>query len=114
MNNNTSVLKLVEFLQSHGESEQSVEIVLQEITKAASAKAYLEMVSLLTEDDLKSIDGSLSEDEANTQIRMLYASRSGSSPEAIISKFLGDFVDSFIQSYQSDKGSALANPVQAS
>lgn len=112
MNQNPDLTKVLNLLKEEGETPEDIAIVLQEITNAASAKLYLEMMAVLTEEDLQLLDKCETQEESDPLLRSLYAKRSEVSPESIVDQFLKTFSQAFIDKYYLDKATAMATPVE--
>lgn len=111
MNQNPDIVKVLELLKEEGESPEDIATVVSEITNAASAKLYLEMMAVLTEEDMKLLDKCETQEESDPLLRSLYAQRSETSPESIVNRFLGTFSQTFIDKYSLDKVTAMATPI---
>lgn len=101
--NNPKLQELVALYKQDGHSDEEVASLLEEVTKAVSAKFQAEMVANLSDEDLAEIDKCTSQDEANFQIRTRFAQKSGKNPDDILSQMLTDFSTEFIEKYNAEK-----------
>lgn len=112
MDQHPSLIKILQMLKDAGETSEAITAVLQEITNAASAKVYFEMMTALTESDMQLLDKCENEAEAEPLLRSLYAQRTNSAPEVILKGFIDKLATEFETKYKSDAASALAKPVE--
>lgn len=100
---NPKLSEAVDLFRKDGHSEKEVQRLIEDISKAATAKLFAEMVTSLTEEDLAEIDKCTSQEEANIEIRTRFGQRSGRNPDEIMQEFLTIFAQGFLEQYQKDK-----------
>lgn len=94
--------KVIEILKQQNYTDEQISAVLAEVTKALYSKLYSEMLLVLTEEDLKSIENT-SEKDINDEIRYFYKLRVGKDPDEEAKKFYEDFAKGFIAEYEKTK-----------
>jgi hypothetical protein len=101
--NNPKLQELVALYKQDGHSDEEVASLLEEVTKAVSAKFQAEMIANLSDEDMKEIDKCTSQEEANFEIRTRFSQKSGKNPDDILSQMLTDFSTEFMEKYKSEK-----------
>lgn len=112
MDQQPSLVKILQMLKDAGETSEAITAVLQEITNAASAKVYFEMMTALTEADMQLLDKCQTEAETEPLLRSLYTQRTNSAPEVILKGFVDKLAVEFETKYKADASAALAKPVE--
>lgn len=100
---NPKIQEVTEILRKEGMSEEEIQKILEDITKAATVKLQSEMIANLTEEDLAAIDKCSSQEEANYEIRTRFYNRSGKNADSIMQEFLATFAQGFLDKYTLDK-----------
>lgn len=94
--------KVIEVMKKLNYTDEQISAVLAEVAKALHSKLYSEMMLLLTEEDLKSIENA-SEKDIKDEIRYFYKLRVGKDPDEEAKKFYEDFAKGFIAEYEKTK-----------
>lgn len=89
--------------EKEGFSEEQLIKFSEDVSKVAMVKLQTEMLNALTEEDLAEIDKCGSQEEANIEIRMRFAERTGKNPDKVMQEFLDNFAQGFLEKYQSEK-----------
>lgn len=95
--------KVLEILKKEGISQDDLQKLAEDITKAASVKFYTEMIGALTEEDLAEIEKCTTQEEANMEIRTRFAQRTGENPDKLMQEFLDKFAGGFLKEYKKKK-----------
>lgn len=77
-------------LRQDGYSDEEVDTFVQEVTKAAFAKLYADLMTTLSDQEIEEIEKCATQDEANAKIKELYAINTGKDARVELDHFLTD------------------------
>ncbi|HUW24157.1 MAG TPA: hypothetical protein VMW04_00855 [Patescibacteria group bacterium] len=103
---NTKLEEVVAVLKNERHTEEQIEQILAEISKAAAVKFNAEMMANLTEEDLAAIDKCTVPEEANLMIREIFAKRSGKNADTVMDEIMTTFAEGFLNKYYEEKNKA--------
>jgi len=96
--------ELLQKLQQDGVSEDQIGIILAEITKAASAKLYTQLVNAIDEQDRQLLDkiAENGEDEADKLLDVLYKKYYETSADQAVNDLQEQFAVTFLENYNKE------------
>lgn len=92
--------QVIVILKEQGATDEAISSFVAELTKVGFGNLYSQAALNFTDEDLKEIELSQTEEETNSKIKEIYQKRTGQDPKVEMDKFVNTFCDGFLKEYK--------------
>ena len=100
MQTTAKVAELLQVLKDRGLNEEAVEHVKEGLLGQASEKFMTDLLGTLQEADLQSIEGVVTQEEANRKLAELYTAKTGKDIQVEMGKVVDQYATELIEKYR--------------
>lgn len=98
--------QVVEILKKEGLSDNQIRGFIEGLTKSLAAQMYTEMVSVLSEDEMKDIEKMVSDRQREVRMLDIFKKKTGKDAQEIANKFVEIFTTEFLKNYQENQNNS--------
>lgn len=103
--------QVIEVLRKEGLSDNQIRGFIEGLTKSLATQMYAEMMSVLSEDEMKDIEKMVSDRQREVRMLDIFKQKTGKDAQEIANKFVEIFTSEFLKTYhenQGDLGTSMA------
>lgn len=100
---NPKIKELLQLLIEKGMTQDEIMKIRDDLLSSAYETFMIGALDVLTNDDLKEIEASPTQEEANTALKKIYAEKSGKDSQAVMKEIVEKKADELIKQYSEEK-----------